>query len=164
MTLIDVGHELTEVARRQEPAPRGRSVVADDQEEHQASFSGKLLELAPEHDVALIGYAVDDDDVTAHVFHQRADGRDADATGDQEHLLSFAGGFGEHAEGALGDHARPRGHVSERSGEVAERLDGDPEGTSVGHSRERERVRRPPTLAVEKPPQEELARPSVQAM
>src|SRR5205807_8227015 len=110
------GHELAQVAGGEQTASRARGMVTDDEQQPHTALVRQVLELVPEDDVALVDDPVDDDDVAAHVLHQRPDRRDADAAGDEQDLLPLARSLGEDAERTFSDDARARLELAEPAG------------------------------------------------
>src|SRR5512133_3428947 len=139
LALGDVRHELAQVAGREEAAAGVSPVIADHEEKSHAAFARKPLELLAEDDVAVVDDAVDDDDVAAHVLHQRADRCDADAARNEQDLLPFARSLGEDTERPFGDHAGAWLETAETAREVAERRDGDAQRVGGRRWRKRER-------------------------
>src|SRR5437763_767427 len=93
LALGNVRNELAQMPRREQPASCACRVVADDEQEPHAAVVGHALELDAEDDVGLVDDAVDDHDVTAHVFHQRPDRRDANAAADWSYESSLPVGI-----------------------------------------------------------------------
>ena len=155
--LGEVGDELAQALRREQPRALGRRVVADEEVDGDAALGGELLDLVAEDEVLVGEGAVEDDDVAARLLHERAHGRDADAAGDERDLVAAAARVGEDAERPLGEHARADRKRRERAAVIAERLHGDPQRPPVGRRGERERMRAPPAARREEAPDEELA-------
>src|SRR5437016_8335503 len=144
LALGDVGNELTQMTRRQQPPTLARRVIAHHEQERDAALVREALELFTEDEIGFADDAVDDDHVAGHVFHQGADRRDPDPAGDQNDLLASPRGLGEDAERPFRDDSGPGTDLADAARKVAERLDGDPERPSVRRLGQRERMRRPP--------------------
>lgn len=119
---------------------------------------GQFGQLLVQDRVPVGGDAVDEHDVAVEFLKERADGGDADASGDEQGVLPGAVHRGEGAVRALREHPGTDLQLAQRRRAVAGGLDGEPEPVAVGGRREREGVRLPPAVPRQEPPEEELAR------
>src|SRR4051812_43571589 len=156
VTLSCVGNELAYMLGGQQTRSLA-AVVADDIVDGEAKARRDLVQLVFEDEIRIAPAAVEDDDVAAHVLDEGPDRRDADAAGDQQHLVPPAASrLREDTERPLGKDARPGAQPAQPPGVVSERLDGDAQRRAVGRRGEREGVRRPDSASIEEPPEEEL--------
>src|SRR2546427_470926 len=130
------------------------AVVADDENESDPSRPRQLFELLAEDHVFVADDAVDHDDVSGHVLHERANWRDPDSACDQDDLVAASRRFGEDAEGPFREDSCAGSDLRETAREIAQRFDRDPERATVRRCGKREGVRRPPTFPVEEAPEE----------
>src|SRR5581483_5411141 len=126
----DVGHQAGQGLYAELVGPVVADVGSHQHPDRDRPFARQSIELVPEHDVALPLDAVQQHDVDAlrrQLVHQGADGRDADATGDQQHLRPRHPVAGEGPVGPFGEDARSPRDAAHLRREVSQLLDGDPE-------------------------------------
>jgi hypothetical protein len=138
-------------------------VAATDQElDPRAARASERFQLVAEDDVARVADAIEHRQVARRPrqrLEECAQRRDADPTGDEEHLRTRPAGAREHAVWPLDEDAGPDRDALERLRPIAQFLDRDAQPRAVRCRRDRERMRPPPAFEGQESPHEILPRP-----